>query len=268
MGMLRVDHPDILEFIGLKENDGTISNFNLSVALTDEFMEAVQKHGNFDLRFEGKVRKTVKARAIWDRIMEGAWRNGEPGVFFIDRANESNPTPHIGVFEGTNPCGEQPLLPFRGLRARLGQPFQDGLPEGTIDWDLLRSTVSVGVLMLDNIIDKQDYPLPEVEEMHKSNRKIGLGVMGWADMLIKLGIHYASEEALALAEGGHVLHHRGGGESLHGACRGSRPFSQLGRAPSGGGEGIKVRNATLTTIAPDRNAFHHGEGQRRHRARL
>ena len=176
MGMLRVDHPDIFEFIGLKERDGTINNFNLSVALTDEFMEAVERDGDFDLRFEGKARRTVKARAIWDRIVEGAWRNGEPGVFFIDRANEANPTPRIGAFEGTNPCGEQPLLPFEACVLGSVNLSKMVSPEGKIDWDLLRSTVSTGVRMLDNIIDKQDYPLPagrgdaQVEPEDRSRR--------------------------------------------------------------------------------------------------
>ena len=249
MGMLRVDHPDILEFIGLKENDGIVSNFNLSVALTDEFMNAVLKHGNFDLRFDGKVHRKVKARTIWDRIIEGAWRNGEPGVFFIDRANQSNPTPHVGFFEGTNPCGEQPLLPYEACVLGSVNLSTMVLPAKKIDWELLRSTVRTGVLMLDNIIDKQDYPLPQVEEMHKSNRKIGLGVMGWADMLIKLGIHYASEEALSLAE--EVMSF-----ITAEAVKVSMELAEeRGPFPNWEGskwwhEGIKVRNATLTTIAP------------------
>lgn len=249
MGMLRVDHPDVFEFIGLKENDGTVSNFNLSVALTDEFMDAVRGNGSFDLRFDGKVRKTVKARAVWDKIMEGAWRNGEPGVFFIDRANESNPTPHVGSFEGTNPCGEQPLLPYEACVLGSINLSRMVTSDRKIDWELLRSTVLAGVLMLDNIIDKQDYPLAEVEKMHKSNRKIGLGIMGWADMLIKLAINYASQEALALAE--EVMSF-----ITSEAVKVSMELAEKhGPFPNWEGsvwwrQGVKLRNATLTTIAP------------------
>ncbi len=249
MGMLRVDHPDIFEFISLKERDGTINNFNLSVAVTDGFMEAVGENGDFDLRFEGRTRKTVKARDIWDRIVEGAWRNGEPGVFFIDRANQSNPTPRIGAFEGTNPCGEQPLLPFEACVLGSINLSKMVSPQGKIRWDLLRSTVRTGTRILDNVIDKQDYPLPKVEEMHKANRKIGLGVMGWADMLIRLGIHYASDEALTLAE--KVMSF-----ITEEAVKLSAELAEAhGPFPEWEGsvwreQGIKVRNATLTTIAP------------------
>lgn len=249
MGMLRVDHPDIFEFIGLKENDGTISNFNLSVAITDEFMEAVKNDADFALRFDGKTRKTVKSRAIWDKIIEGAWRNGEPGAFFIDKANQSNPTLHVGAFEGTNPCGEQPLLPYEACVLGSVNLARMVLPDSKIDWNLLRSTTRTGVLMLDNIIDKQDYPLPQVEEMHKSNRKIGLGVMGWADMLIKLGVHYASDKALALAEEVMAF-------ITAEAVKVSQELAeQHGVFKNWEGStwyrnGVKLRNATLTTIAP------------------
>ena len=200
MGMLRVDHPDILDFIALKSRDGDFGNFNISVAVTDEFMDAVKNAGNFALRFNGEVRKTVKAREIWDKIVEMAWLNGEPGVFFIDKANRSNPTPHVGQYEATNPCGEQMLLPYEACvlgSVNLAKMVKTG---NEIDWDLLRSTVRTAAVFLDNIIDRQAYPLPEIERMHKANRKIGLGVMGWADMLIRLGISYASDAAMTLAE--------------------------------------------------------------------
>jgi ribonucleoside-diphosphate reductase alpha chain len=249
MGMLRVDHPDIFEFINLKETDGTISNFNLSVAVTDEFMEALKNDAEFALRFDGKTRRTVKARAIWGKIMEGAWRNGEPGVFFIDKANQSNPTPHLAAFEGTNPCGEQPLLPYEACVLGSINLSKMVFSDRKIDWDLLRSTVRLGVVILDNIIDTQDYPLPQVEEMHKTNRKIGLGVMGWADMLIKLGIHYASEGALTLAE--EIMSF-----ITAEAVKMSMELAEVhGPFPGWEGstwcdQGIKIRNATLTTIAP------------------
>lgn len=249
MGMLRVDHPDILEFISLKEHDGTISNFNLSVAVTDEFMEALRNDADFDLRFDGKVRKTVRARQIWDKIMEGAWRNGEPGVFFIDRANNTNPTPHVGFFEGTNPCGEQPLLPFEACvlgSLNLARVVNAG---GQIDYDLLRKAVRTGVIMLDNIIDKQDYPLPQVEQMHKSNRKIGLGVMGWADMLIKMHVHYATERALSLAE---EIMSFITDESVRMSIELAEQYGPFPNWADStwGKQGVKIRNATLTTIAP------------------
>jgi ribonucleoside-diphosphate reductase alpha chain len=249
MGMLRVDHPDIFEFVGLKQSDGTISNFNLSVAVTDEFMEAVGNDADFDLRFEGKVRRTVRAREIWERILEGAWRNGEPGIFFIDKANQTNPTPHAGLFEGTNPCGEQPLLPYEACVLGSVNLAKMISASGQIDWKLLQSTARLGVLMLDNIIDRQDYPLPQVEEMHKSNRKIGVGVMGFADMLIKLGIHYASDRALEVAE--QVMSFITGE-----AVKVSTELAENhGTFPNWEGslwsqQGVKVRNATLTTIAP------------------
>jgi ribonucleoside-diphosphate reductase alpha chain len=249
MGMLPVDHPDIFEFIDLKGHDGTISNFNLSVALTDEFMEAVKNDGIFNLKFDGRVRRTVKAKEIWNKIMEGAWRNGEPGVFFIDRANESNPTRHVGDFEGTNPCGEQPLLPYEACVLGSVNLAKIVTSDRKVDWELLRLIVKTGVIMLDNIIDKQDYPLPQVEQMHKSNRKIGLGVMGWADMLIKLGIHYASDEALALAE--EVMSFVTN-EAVAMSCELAEQISPFPNweGSSWGQKGIKLRNATLTTIAP------------------
>jgi len=249
MGMLRVDHPDIFEFISLKERDGTINNFNLSVAVTDGFMEAVGKDGDFDLRFEGRARKTVKARDIWDRIVEGAWRNGEPGIFFIDRANQSNPTPRIGAFEGTNPCGEQPLLPFEACVLGSINLSKMVSPQGKIRWDLLRSTVRTGTRILDNVIDKQDYPLPEVEKMHKANRKIGLGVMGWADMLIRLGIHYASDEALTLAEKVMSFITEEAVKLSAELAEAHGPFPEW-EGSVWSEQSIKVRNATLTTIAP------------------
>jgi ribonucleoside-diphosphate reductase alpha chain len=249
MGMLRVDHPDIFEFIGLKENDGTISNFNLSVAVTDAFMEAVRDNTDFPLQFDGKTRRTVKARAIWDKIMEGAWRNGEPGVFFIDKANLSNPTPHVGAFEGTNPCGEQPLLPYEACVLGSINLSKMVSPAGDIDWDLLRTTTRVGTVMLDNIIDRQDYPLPQVEVMHKSNRKIGVGVMGWADMLIKLGIHYASDAALTLAEEVMCFITGEAVKMSTELADAQGPFPNW-EGSAWSSQGIKVRNATLTTIAP------------------
>ena len=252
MGMLRVDHPDILEFINLKQEDGAYSNFNLSVAITDEFMSAVANDDNFDLRFNGEVKQTMKAQDIWNAVIERAWRNGEPGLFFIDRANAANPTPHVGQYEATNPCGEQMLLPYEACvlgSVNLAAMVKMEEEYEGIDWEALQNAVRTGVEMLDCIIDKQAYPLPEIQKMHSANRKIGLGVMGWADMLIKMGINYASDEALKLAD--KVM-----GFITQEAINKSRELAETyGVFPNWKGstweqEGIKVRNATLTTIAP------------------
>ncbi|WP_051409298.1 adenosylcobalamin-dependent ribonucleoside-diphosphate reductase [Syntrophorhabdus aromaticivorans] len=248
MGMLRVDHPDILDFISLKSCDGDFDNFNISVAVTDEFMDAVKTSSLFSLRFNGEARKTVKAREIWDKMIEMAWLNGEPGVFFIDRANRANPTPHIGTYEGTNPCGEQMLLPYEACVLGSVNLAKMVRADRDVDWEILRSTVRTAVVFLDNVIDRQAYPLPEIEMMHKGNRKIGLGVMGWADMLIRLGMSYASEAPVTLAE--KIM-----SSITEEAVRMSRELAgQHGPFPNWEGStwapDVPVRNATLTTIAP------------------
>ena len=160
MGILRVDHPDIMKFISIKEKEGVLANFNLSVAITDEFMETLAADGEYALRFGGKEYGKQKAREVWNIIVEGAWRNGEPGVVFIDTMNADNPTPHVGRIEATNPCGEQPLLPYEACclgSVNLSEMVEDN---GVINWEKLASTVKTGVRMLDNIIDIQAYPLP------------------------------------------------------------------------------------------------------------
>jgi ribonucleoside-diphosphate reductase alpha chain len=199
MGILRVDHPDILEFIECKSDTSKITNFNISVAITDAFMQAVEADGEYDL-IHPRSREVVgrlRAREVWQKIIHGAWATGEPGVFFIDKANHYNPVPHLGAYEATNPCGEQPLLPYDVCNLgsiNLGVFVENG----ALDWDRLRRTVHLTTHFLENVIDANNYPLPEITDLAQRIRRIGLGVMGWADVLIKLGIPYDSDEAVQL----------------------------------------------------------------------
>ena len=209
MGILRVDHPDIREFITCKNDVTQITNFNISVAVTDAFMEALKRGEKYPLRNPrtGEVVGYEDAREIFDLIVEGAWATGEPGVFFIDRANAYNPVPKLGSYEATNPCGEQPLLPYDvcnlgsinvGAFAKLDVPADRPVDE-RIDWDGLRQVIHLATHFLDNVIDANNYPLPQIHELAHKIRRIGLGIMGWADLLVRVGIPYNSEEAIALA---------------------------------------------------------------------
>ncbi len=204
MGILRVDHPDIEEFISCKSDMKTLQNFNISVGITGEYINSLKNNSNYKLinpRNKEAVAE-LNAKKIFDEICQQAWKTGDPGMIFLDHINQYNPTPQLGEIESTNPCGEQPLLPYESCNLgsiNLGH-FVSGYPESPkIEWDNLASTVRLAVRFLDDIIDTNAFPLKEIEKMTKATRKIGLGVMGWADMLIKLGIPYDSEEGLYLA---------------------------------------------------------------------
>jgi ribonucleoside-diphosphate reductase alpha chain len=249
------DHPDIEEFITCKRDNGQINNFNISVAITDAFMEVVEQDTDFDLvnPRNGEVARTVRARDLFAKIVEGAWLNGEPGVVFIDRINADNLTPQFEI-ESTNPCSEAHLPAYDSCNLgsiNLERFFVEGerLGEGTVDWDDLRETVHTAVRFLDNVIEQNNYPLPEIDEMSRGNRRIGLGVMGFADLLIKLGITYDSEEGLAFAEKVMKFIDDEAWEASRqlAAERGVFPHYEGSRHEA---RGDRVRNATVTTIAP------------------
>jgi ribonucleoside-diphosphate reductase alpha chain len=205
MGILRVDHPDIMEFITCKDDTTKITNFNISVAVTDKFMEAVEKDEPYDLIHPktGAVTGQLQARAVWQRIIHGAWKTGEPGVFFVDKANYYNPVPHLGGYEATNPCGEQPLLPYDVCNLgsiNLGAFVtpESSRAERGIDWDALRKVIRTSTHFLENVIDANQYPLDEITDLAQHIRRIGLGVMGLADLFVRLGIPYDSDEGVEL----------------------------------------------------------------------
>jgi ribonucleoside-diphosphate reductase alpha chain len=258
MGILRVDHPDILNFITCKEDNDKLNNFNISVSLTEKFMTALEADGEYELinPRTGLPVKTLSARDVFDKIVRMAWKNGDPGIIFLDRINEYNPTPHVGEIESTNPCGEQPLLPYEScnlgsinLSRMVKRRDVAGGTAFELDEDRLRSTVREAVHFLDNVIDMNRYPIEEIAVTTRSNRKIGLGVMGFADMLIMLGIPYDSAEAIKMAEKVMGIIQETGHEASMklAAVRGVFP-NYKGSIYEKKNE--PLRNATVTTIAP------------------
>ncbi len=254
MGILRVDHPDIMDFISCKADTKEINNFNISVAITDRFMEAYEKGEDFDLISPrtGKAVERISAKVVMDKIAEQAWKTGEPGLFFIDTTNRTNPTPHVSDMEATNPCGEQPLLPYESCTLGsivLDQHLKKVDRQYQINWTSLEETIRTSVHFLDNVLDMNRYPIPEIEKITRANRKIGLGVMGFARLLFKLEIPYNSDNGVEMGrtvmgfirkiawdESAHIAEDRG----VYEHWEGSRHQKQ----------GKRLRNSYLTTVAP------------------
>jgi ribonucleoside-diphosphate reductase alpha chain len=254
MGVLRIDHPDILGFIKCKQ-DGDFANFNISVALTERFMEAVKAGTEYDLinPRSKEVDGQLDAREVYELIVQMAWASGDPGIIFIDRMNRDNPTPALGEIESTNPCGEQPLLPYEACNLgsiNLSRFLRHGEHGMDVDWDRLGDVVQRGIHFLDNVIEVNEYPLPKIGELARGNRKVGLGVMGWADMLIMMDVAYDSDDAVALGEKvmGFIQAEAKAASRKLAAERGNFPNweGSVYDSPDGG----PMRNATVTTIAP------------------
>jgi ribonucleoside-diphosphate reductase alpha chain len=255
MAILNVDHPDIIDFVTAKEDPKALTNFNISVAVTNEFMEAVEKGKEYNLinPHNKEVVNKLNAREVFNKITETAWRTGDPGIIFIDNINKNNPTPKLGRIESTNPCGEQPLLPFESCNLasiNLSKMVKNDNHKPEIDYAKLRQTVKLGVRFLDDVIDVNKFPLPQIEKMTKATRKIGLGVMGFADMLLKLRIAYNSDKALEVAENVmRLVSEEATKESVKlGEERGLFPAFKGSIYDTDGG--LKPRNSTRTTIAP------------------
>ncbi len=269
MAILNVTHPQILDFITCKEDPTQLTNFNISVGLTEDFMMAVHQDAYFELVSPNtkKVVDSIKARDVFDLIVDMAYKNGEPGIVFLDRINRFNPTPLLGEIESTNPCGEQPLLPNEACN--LGSINLSSMIEnGKVNWELLKSVVALGVDFLDDVIEVSRFPLPQIDEIVKGNRKIGLGVMGWSDMLFQLGLPYASDEAVMLAE--EIMEYIDYHAKLRSVENATikKSFPNYSKSIYSSGELLRednklawkplkeeiknkgIRNATVTTIAP------------------
>ena len=255
MAVMDVHHPDILEFIECKQEEGQIHNFNISVGVTDEFMKAVKAGTSYELRDpeSGQIVDNIEASLVFDKVIEGAWRNGEPGVIFLDKVNADNPTLNIGKMTATNPCGEQPLLPYESCNLgsiNLTKFVAENNDVKSVDWDRLKEVVHVSTRFLDNVIDANVYSVDKIENMTKSTRKIGLGVMGFADMLVQLNVPYDSEEGLSLgkelmkfirSESDEMSKTLASERGVFPAFEGSKYDSV---------DGFEVRNACRLTVAP------------------
>lgn len=254
MAVLRVDHPDIMDFIYAKVREGQLENFNLSVGITDEFMDALEKDSYTDLTdpVTKKVTGRIKAKTVFGAICEAAWKCGDPGLLFLDTINKSNPLPHSGTIEATNPCGEVPLLPYESCNlgsVNLSNMLKSADNGPVIDWEKLGRTVRYAVRFLDNVIEVNKFPLRKAETVTKRHRKIGLGVMGFADMLIRLQIPYNSQKAINMAEDLMSFIYRTALEASAELAGRRGPFPAWETSVYSK-RGIVLRNATVTSIAP------------------
>jgi ribonucleoside-diphosphate reductase alpha chain len=251
MGILRVDHPDIEEFVRMKIDGKSVNNFNISVAVTDVFMEAVQADGSYAITdpYHNKVVAKKKARPVFDQIVASAWAVGDPGLIFIDRINAHNPTRGLGPIRATNPCGEQPLHEYESCN--LGSinlaHYYSRSSKDLFDWERFGRTIVLAVRFLDNVIDVNKYPLPQIEQMTRANRRIGLGVMGWADLLLRMQVRYDSPAAIKLAENIMAFMRKESSAASAQLAEERGSFPNLAKSVY---KGKKMRNATTLTIAP------------------
>src|SRR5665648_203252 len=252
MALLSIDHPDILDFISCKADNNELNNFNISVGVTEEFMEAVESGNDYNLinPRNGKVQGALNAADVFNKIVKLSWKNGEPGMVFLDRMNAHNPTPEVGTIESTNPCGEQPLLPYEACNLgsmNLARMLNEENGAMQIDYDLLGCVVDTSVRFLDNVVEMSKFPLPQIAEMVANNRKIGLGVMGFADMLIMLGIPYNSDEGINVGKGVMRFIQERADAASRTLVKTRGAFPNVNKSIY---KDTPIRNATRTTIAP------------------